>query len=91
MLTIELKKELFARIKLPELDIEARATMTPQGDVQLSFTPWNQWLLSGPSFEQLVEDCNLLMAHIRLCLENQRREELQSPPVGGESRRRKES
>lgn len=79
LLTIELKKELFARIKLPELEIEARALITPRGDVQLHFTPWNQWALSGQSFEQLVEDCNLLMAHIRLCQQNQRQEELCPP------------
>lgn len=77
---MDVKKELFARIKLPELNIEARVTILANGEVEVSFTPWNQWSLTGESFEQLVEDYNLLKSHIKLCLDNQAQERLVPPP-----------
>lgn len=80
MITLEVSKELLARIKLPELEIEARATITPGGDVELRFMPWSQWNMNGDTFEQLVEDYNLLKAQIKLCVENNQREQLKVPP-----------
>lgn len=80
MVTIEVKKELVAKVKLPELEVEARIIISAKGEVELNFMPWSQWNLSGDSFEHLVEDFNLLKAHIRLCVENQNQEQLKSPP-----------
>lgn len=80
MITLDVSKELIARIKLPELEIEARAVITPAGEVELSFMPWSQWNMSGETFEQLVEDYNILKAQIKLCVENHQREQLKAPP-----------
>lgn len=80
MITLDVSKELFAKIKLPELEIEARAVITPAGEVELSFMPWSQWKMNGETFEQLVEDFNLLKAQIKLCVENHQHEQLKPPP-----------
>lgn len=82
MLTIELKKEIFARIKLPELELEARVVIYPKGDVEVCFSPWSQLNLTKESFEQMVEEMNLLKAHIRLAQENMDKEELRPPRTG---------
>ena len=82
MVTIEVKKEMFARIKLPELEIEARVVISPKGEVDLSFMPWTHYSLSGESFEQLVEDYNILKAQIKLCVENQGKEKMAAPGRG---------
>lgn len=76
MVTLEVKKELVAKIRLEEVDIEARAVITPQGEVEIAFMPWSQWRMSGSSFDELVEDYNLLKSQIKLCLENLKKEQL---------------
>lgn len=78
MVTIEVSKELVARIKLAELEIQARVIITPEGVVELSFLPWSQWKMSGESYDQLVEDFNLLKSQLKLCLENQDKEQLKA-------------
>jgi hypothetical protein len=77
---VEVKKELLVKVKLPELELEARVVITPKGEVEMNFRPWNQWNLSGGSFEQLVEDYNLIKSQIKLCVENLDREQLKAPP-----------
>lgn len=79
MITLEVKKELVAKIRLAELSIEARIVITPQGETEIGFMPWSQWRLSGESFEQLVEDYNLLKSQIRLCQDNLKKEQLRAP------------
>ncbi|HOC05739.1 MAG: hypothetical protein ACOX21_09360 [Bacillota bacterium] len=76
MVTLEVKKELVAKIRLEEVDIEARAVITPQGEVEIVFMPWSQWRMSGSSFDELVEDYNLLKSQIKLCIENLNKEQL---------------
>jgi hypothetical protein len=78
MVSVEVKKELVAKIRLSEVDIEARVVITPQGEVEIGFMPWSQWRMSGESFDQLVEDYNLLKYQIKLCLENQKKEQLKN-------------
>ena len=78
MVSVEVKKELVAKIRLSEVDIEARVVITPQGEVEIGFMPWSQWRMSGESFDQLVEDYNLLKSQIKLCLENQKKEQLKN-------------
>lgn len=78
MVTIEVSKELVAKIKLAELEIQARAIITPGGEVEISFMPWSQWKMSGESYDQLVEDLNLLKSQLKLCLENQDKEQLKA-------------
>lgn len=78
MVTVEVKKELVAKIRLVEVDIEARVVITPQGEVEIGFMPWSQWLMSGDSFDQLVEDYNLLKSQIKLCVENLKKEQLKA-------------
>jgi len=80
MITIDVSKELLAKISLPELEIEARIVISTAGEVELSFMPWSQWKMSGDSFEQLVEDYNLLKSQIKLCVDNQAKEQLKAPP-----------
>jgi len=80
MVTIDVKKELNVKIQLPELEIEGRVLVTPAGEVEMSFMPWTQWSMSGESFEQMVEDFNLLKSQIKLCVENQAKEQLEAPP-----------
>lgn len=80
MITLEVKKELTVKIKLPELEVEGRVVITPKGEVEMIFMPWSQWKLSGGSFEQLVEDYNVLKSQIKLCVENLDREQLKAPP-----------
>ena len=46
MITLDVSKELLARIKLPELEVEARAVL-PAGEVELSFMPWSQWNMTA--------------------------------------------
>ena len=79
MVSVEVKKELVAKIRLTEVSIEARVLITPQGEVEIGFMPWSQWRMSGESFDQLVEDYNLLKSQIKLCLENLGREQLRGP------------
>jgi hypothetical protein len=79
MVSVEVKKELVAKIRLAEVNIEARVLITPQGEVEIGFMPWSQWRMSGESFDQLVEDYNLLKSQIKLCLENLGREQLRAP------------
>lgn len=79
MVSVEVKKELVAKIRLAEVNIEARVLITPQGEVEIGFMPWSQWRMSGESFDQLVEDYNLLKSQIKLCLENLGREQLRGP------------
>lgn len=78
MVTFEVKKEIIARIKLTELSIEARVVITPQGEVEIGFMPWSQWRLSGDSFDQLVEDYNILKSQVKLCLANLDKEQLKA-------------
>lgn len=78
MVTFEVKKEIIARIKLTELSIEARGVITPQGEVEIGFMPWSQWRLSGDSFDQLVEDYNILKSQVKLCLANLDKEQLKA-------------
>lgn len=78
MVTIEVKKEMIAKIKLAELSIEARVIITPQGEVEIGFMPWSQWRLSGDSFDQLVEDYNILKSQVKLCLANLGKEQLKA-------------
>lgn len=78
MVTVEIKKEMLARIRLAELSIEARVVITAEGEVEIGFMPWAQWRLSGESFEQLVEDYNILKAQIKLCLANLEKEQLKA-------------
>lgn len=80
MITLKVSKELCATIKLSELEIEAQAVITSAGEVELSFMPWSQWNMCGESYEQLVEDFNLLKAQIKLCVENLQREQLVVSP-----------
>lgn len=80
MITMDVTKELIAKIKLPEMDIEVRILITPKGEVEMSFMPWSQWNLSGESFDQLVEDYNLLKSQVKLSAENHCREQLMAPP-----------
>ena len=42
MVTIEVKKELVAKVKLPELEVEARIIISAKGEVELNFMPWSQ-------------------------------------------------
>jgi hypothetical protein len=78
VVTVEVKKELVAKIRLVEVDIEARVVITPQGEVEIGFMPWSQWRMSGDSFDQLVEDYNLLKSQIKLCVENLKKEQLKA-------------
>lgn len=80
MVTMEVSKELVVKIRLSELEIHARASISPRGEVELSFMPWSQWNMSGESFDQLVEDYNLLKSQLKLCLENLEKEQLKSLP-----------
>ena len=73
---VEVKKELVAKVRLPEVSIEARIVITPLGEVEIGFAPWSQWRMSGESFNELVEDYNLLKSQIKLCLENLKKEQL---------------
>ncbi len=51
MVSVEVKKELVAKIRLAEVNIEARVLITPQGEVEIGFMPWSQWRMSGESFD----------------------------------------
>lgn len=79
MITLDVSKELCATIKLSELEIEVRTVITPAGEVELRFMPWSRWNMCGETFEQLVEDFNLLKAQINLCIENHQQEQLRAP------------
>ena len=81
MLVVRMNKEMLATLRLPELEIEAWALITPQGEVEISLMPRSQWNMSWQTFEQLVEDLNILKVQIKLCVENQSREQM-APPQG---------
>lgn len=78
LVSVEVKKELVAKIRLAEISIEARVVIGPQGEVEIGFAPWSQWRMSGESFDELVEDYNLLKSQIRLCVDNLKKEQLKA-------------
>lgn len=66
------------------MEVETRVIIMPDGEVEMQVMPWSEWKLSNESFEELVEDYNLLKAQIKLCVENLAKEQLTEMSRTGE-------